>query len=104
LRADQLAKKGGQCEQDDSEVTFLEKKRAIQAVKREQHHMSDDYHLLDRQGQVIILHFRTGHNRLNYHMFKLRLSASPFCTCGPHNQTAVHVLQDCPLNDELRKY
>jgi len=37
-------------------------------------------------------------------MFKFQLSASPFCTCGSHNQTAVHILQNCPLCDQLGKY
>ncbi|BFZ07875.1 hypothetical protein BsWGS_10914 [Bradybaena similaris] len=32
-RADSLAKKGGECEQPDNEVTYFEKKRAIQAIR-----------------------------------------------------------------------
>jgi len=37
-------------------------------------------------------------------MFKLQLSASHLCTCELHNQTSVHVLQNCSLYDQLRKY
>ena len=101
-RTDKLAKKGGECEQEVNEITFFEKKRAIQAIRREQNQPSDDYHTLDRLGQIIIFRLRTGHNRLNKHMYKLRLSASPLCPCGLYEQTAEHVLQDCPLYSQLR--
>ena len=101
--ADKLAKKGGECEQEDNEVTYFEKKRAIQSIRSEQNQANDDYHLLDRHGQVIILRLRTGHNRLNKHMHRLHLSSSPLCPCRLCAQTTEHVLQDCPLYSPLRK-
>ena len=30
----------------------------------------DDYHTLDRAGQVTLIRLRTGHNRLNSHMHR----------------------------------
>jgi ribonuclease HI len=102
-KADKLAKKGGECEQVDNEIPYSEMKRAIQAIRREQNQPNDEYHILDRHGQIIIFRLRTGHNRLNKHMYKLRLSDTPMCTCGLSEQTSEHVLQDCPLYTHLRK-
>ena len=63
----------------------------------------DSYHQLSRQQQVIIFRLRTGHNRLNHHMSrKFRLAPSPLCPCGLAEQTAEHILQDCPRLRELR--
>ena len=62
----------------------------------------DDYHLLQREEQVVLLRLRTGHNRLNHHMAtKLKLVPSPLCPCGK-NQTAEHILQACPYHSALR--
>ena len=64
----------------------------------------DDYHLLDRWEQVIIFRLRTGHNRLNFHMYtKLKLSPSPMCPCGCEPQTTEHILQRCPHLEAKRK-
>ena len=62
----------------------------------------DNYHKLDRAGQVIILRLRTGHNKLNLHMHKtMKLVQSPLCTCQAENQTADHILY-CPTFTNLR--
>ena len=46
---------------------------------------------------------RTGHSRLNAHMFKkTKLAPSPTCNCGPEDQTAEHILQRCPLLQTIR--
>ena len=64
----------------------------------------DDYHLLSRKQQVILVRLRTGHNRLNSHMpFKLKLAPSPTCPCGQEEQTTEHVLQRCPLHKATRE-
>jgi len=63
----------------------------------------DDYHYLDRKEQVTILRLRTAHNRLNSHMYKLKIAASPKCSCGQDNQTAEHILQQCPLLEQQSK-
>jgi hypothetical protein len=44
----------------------------------------------------------TGHNRLNNHLFKLKLKPSPDCSCKKGRQTAEHVLLSCPLYNEAR--
>ena len=49
----------------------------------------DDYQLLERWEQVIIFRLRTGHKRLNAHMWtKLKLSTSLLCDCGQEQHTA----------------
>ena len=64
----------------------------------------DDYHLLSRKQQVILVRFCTGHNRLNSHMHrKLKLAPSPTCPCGREEQTVEHVLQRCPLYEATRE-
>ena len=43
----------------------------------------DNYHTLDRAGQVTLICLHTGHNRLNSHMHRrVNLVPSPPCTCG----------------------
>ena len=52
----------------------------------------------------IIFRLRTGHNRLNQHMYnKFRLVETPQCDCREGDQTAEHILQHCRLTEELRK-
>ena len=64
----------------------------------------DDYHLLFRKQQVILVRLRTGHNRLNSHMHrKLKLAPSPTCPCGQEDQTTEHVIQRCPLYKATRE-
>ncbi|BFZ12503.1 hypothetical protein BsWGS_15542 [Bradybaena similaris] len=90
-KADRLAKQGSECEQTENEVTYFEKKRAIQTIRKEQPPPKNEYHTLDRREQIIIFHLRTGHNRLNKHMHRLHLTVSPMCACGQDEQTAEHV-------------
>ena len=94
--ADKLAKKGAAMTQHDNPITLAEKKTIIKhSFKTKKIH--DNYHKLDRAGQVIILRPSTGHNRLNSNMHKtMKLVQSPLCTCQTKNQTADHILQDCP--------
>ena len=64
----------------------------------------DDYHLLSRKQQVVLVRLRTGHNRLNSHMHgKLKLSPSPTCRCGQEGRITEHVLQRCPLHKATRE-
>ena len=57
----------------------------------------DDYHTLDRAGQVALICLCTGHNRLNLHMHRrVNLVPSPLCTCGTEDQTTEHILKRCP--------
>ena len=34
---------------------------------------------------------------------KLRIAPTPYCQCGPVEQTVSHILQHCPLLDQLRQ-
>ena len=63
----------------------------------------DDYHKLDRAGQVILLRLRTGHHRLNAHMYKkMKLVPSSMCICNIEDQTTQHILQRCPNHTNIR--
>ena len=96
-QADILAKEGARGEQHANNVSFSEKKTLIRALTKPEL-QRDDYHLLSRKQQVILVRLRTGHNRLNSHMHrKLKLAPSPTCPCGQEEQTTEHVLQRCPL-------
>ena len=66
----------------------------------------DDYHKLDRDGQVILICLRTGHNRLNAHMKKkIKLVPSSMCICNIEDQTTEHILQRCPNHtSNIRKH
>ena len=101
-RADELAKQGARTDQPDNSVSFSEKKSIIRSLHRP-HQEKDDYHLLSREHQVILMRLRTGHNRLNAHMHrKLKLAPTPSCPCGHEEQTSDHILQRCPLLQEER--
>ena len=100
--ADKLAKKGAAMTQHDNPITLAEKKTIIKHCFK-MRKIPDNYHKLDRAGQVIIMRLRTGHNRLNSHMHTtMKLIQSPLCTCQTENQTADHILQDCPTFTNLR--
>ena len=54
-------------EQDDLTITLTQKKNNNEdQVQRKK--IPDDYHIVDRAGQVTIICLHTGHNRLNSHM------------------------------------
>ena len=68
------------------------------------HNKTDPYYLLTRREQVTIFRLRTGHNRLNNHLFtKLRIGTTEQCPCRTGGQTTEHLLQSCPLHETLRK-
>ncbi|XP_041357606.1 uncharacterized protein LOC121374568 [Gigantopelta aegis] len=101
--ADRLAKLGANHVQPSNNISFSEKKTLIKAANRPRTEQ-DDYHLLSRLEQVTLLRLRTGHNRLNAHMFrKFKLAATPTCSCGLEDQTAEHILQACPIHQDLRQ-
>ena len=62
------------------------------------------YYLLTRREQVTVFRLRTGHNRLNYHLYsKLCIGHTEQCPCGTGSQTTEHLLQSCPTYGPLRK-
>ena len=90
-------------EQEKLLITLKQKKTIMKNMFRAKR-IPDDYHTLDRAGQVTLLRLRTGHNRLNSHMHrKLNLVPSPLCTCGTEDQTTEHILQRCPAYQHLRQ-
>ena len=55
---------------------------------------SDSFHKLNRPEQVILFRLRTGHNRLNAHMYnKFKVDESGMCPCNTDIMTAEHLLQ-----------
>ena len=62
---------------------------------------SDSIHKLNRPEQVILFRLRTGHNRLNAHMYKkFKVGESEMCPCNADIMTAEHLLQHCRLHDD----
>ena len=101
-RADTLAKDGAREEQTNNAVTYEEMKTIIKSLHKPVK-AQGTYLKLNRREQVMIFRLRTGHNRLNFHMHRLRLVKSPKCPCGTADQTAEHVLNHCPALHDLRK-
>ncbi|XP_053384430.1 uncharacterized protein LOC128546121 [Mercenaria mercenaria] len=100
--ADKLAKQGAQSEQPTEPVSYKEKVTIIKALTRPR--MEEDaFHLLDRSEQVMMVRLRSGHNKLNAHMYKkYRLAPSQTCPCGEEDQTAEHILQRCKKHNQER--
>jgi ribonuclease HI len=109
--ADSLAKEGTTKEQVDKSTSYPEAKTIIKAKQQNkwnrqhpQHSRTDAYYQLTRWEQVTLFRLRTGHNRLNHHLYqKLRIGQTEQCSCGTDSQTTEHVLQFCPLFEVLRK-
>ena len=54
--------------------------------------------------QVILFRLRTGHNRLNAHMYnKFKVGESDMCPCNADIMAAEHLLHHCRLHDALRR-
>ena len=74
---------------------------------RQQHpnyNRSDSLHKLNRPEQVILFRLRTGHNRLNAHMYnKFKVGESEICPCNADIMTAEHQLQHCRLLGAMRR-
>ncbi|RUS91759.1 hypothetical protein EGW08_000467 [Elysia chlorotica] len=108
--ADLLAKKAAALQQNDYTTTYSEAKTIIHAQQHEEwlqehpnHVQNDAYHALTRAEQVVIFRLRTGHNRLNHHLYtKLHIGTSDQCTCQTGGQTVIHVLQHCPMYENIR--
>ena len=98
-----LVKQGANMEQEKLPITLKQKKTIMKNMFRAKK-IPDDYHTLDRAGQVTLIRLRTGHNRLNSHVHKnINLVPLPLCTCGTEHQTTEHILQKCPAYQHLRR-
>ena len=59
---------------------------------------------LNRPEQVILFRLRTGHNKLNAHMYNnFKVGESEMCPCNADIMTAEHLLQHCRLPDAMRR-
>ena len=109
-QADQLAREGGQLEQEDRYTFYTDEKTIIKTLSkkkwRQQHpnyNQSDSLHNLNRPEQVILFRLRTGHNRRNAHMYnKFKVGESEMCPCNADIMTAETLLQHCQLHDAMR--
>ena len=109
--ADSLAKDGGKMNQDNTQVTYAEEKAAIKNFYKrkwkQQHpeYTRKDYsNKLEREEQVIIFRLRTGHNRMNAHMYsKLGIGTTDRCPCGNAAMDSKHLLQECTRHQEIRE-
>lgn len=110
-KADQLAKEGGNMNQEDKQVAYSDEKTHIKtSIQRKwkqrhpNHDPSDSYYGLSRGEQVIIFRLRTGHNRLRHHLYnKLKIGDSDKCPCNTDSMTTAHILQECPLHEVTRR-
>ena len=101
-QADQLAKQGAREEQPENSSSYSEVCSLIRSLNKPPR-TRDDYHLLTRKQQSVLVRLRTGHNHLNNHMSrKLKLVPSPTCPCNEADQTTEHILQECPLFEAER--
>ena len=109
--ADSLAKEGTTKEQVDRSTSYPEVKTIIKAKqhskwrhKHPRYNKAEPYYLLTRREQVTVFWLRTGHKRLNYHLYsKLRIGYTEQCPCGTGSQTTEHLLQSCPIYEPLRR-
>ena len=92
-------------EQDD--LTLKQKKMKNRFKEKK---IPDDYHTLDRAGQVTLICLHIGHYRLNLHMQRwVNLVPSPPCTCGTEDQTTnsygnMSIIPTSQRTDMVRQY
>ena len=55
------------------------------------------------QSDSFLFRLRTGYNKLNTHMCKLKVGGSEMCPCNADIMTAEHLLQHCRLYDAVRR-
>ncbi|KAK7108155.1 hypothetical protein V1264_015944 [Littorina saxatilis] len=109
-KADELAKNGSKMEQPNHCQSYREAKTLIKHRWKEKFTnktsgykpQKDPLHLLSRAEQAIIFRLRTGHCCLKAHLRRIGVAESATCDCGEGDQTPEHVLQACPLLDQLR--
>ena len=109
--ADKLAKEGSRMEQENHCLSYRESKTIIR--RKWKANLSNQYigykphqdplHLLNRYEQTTIFRLRTGHCRLKSHLRRIGVADSAMCDCGDSIQSPEHVLQTCPLHDQLRR-
>ena len=108
--ADRLSKEGSRLDQKEHPVTYAEAKTLLKHFfhntwkkRLGATSQTDEIDRLSRKQQVIIFRLRTGHCRLQAHLYRIRISHTEECPCGTSTQTQEHILQSCPQHDTLRQ-
>ena len=92
-----------QCFDDSLFIKTLSKKKKWKQ-QHPNYNQSDTLNKLNRPEQVILFRLRTGHNRLNAHMYnKFKVGESEMCPCNADIMTVEHLLQHCRLHDAMRR-
>ena len=94
-QADRLAREGGQLDHKDRYISYTDEKtisKTLTMKRWKQQHpnfkQSDSFHRLNRPEQVILFRMRTGHSRLNAHMYrKFKVGESGMCPCKTSTTT-----------------
>ena len=55
------------------------------------------FYIGNRKENIILAQLRMGSSSLNADLFKIRVVASPTCTCGSGNEDVFHYFLECPL-------
>ena len=71
--------------------------------KHPSYNASDSLCRLSRAEQRIIIRLRTGHNRLNAHLHRLKMIPSDRCSCTLSPMTVEHILQECTMLRQHRE-
>ena len=109
-KADELAKEGSKMDQPPTRLSYREARTLIKhrwSTPFTNNHLGykphqDPLHLLTRAQQTTIFRLRTGHCYLKAHLRRIGVAESARCDCGEGDQTPAHVLQTCPLFNQLR--
>ena len=107
--ADRLSKEGSMATQKDHPISYSEAKALLRNCfysswrARLGPRERDELDHLTRKQQIVIFRLRTGHCRLLAHLNRIRISHTNECPYGTESQATEHVLQSCPLHDQLRQ-
>ena len=101
-QADQLDREASWNKRTDTPLTPMKRPSSKLSPRKKwkqqlpNNNQSDSLHKLNRPEQVILFRLRTGHNRLNTHMYnKFKVGESEMCPCNADIMIAEHLLQHC---------
>ena len=82
--------------------------KAMAMKKSEEEHPSfdpqDSIHKINMSDQVVLFRLRTGHNKMNAHIFnKLKIAETDGRPCNTGPMNTEHVLRHCPAHKDLRR-
>ena len=124
VKADQLARKGAQQEQFDTDVSLDTVKSILKNNSKEdwltrwaqgttgrnvfcemaKPNKKDPINMLNRADQTLIFQLRTGHTKINAHINRIDPTHPPNCrNCEYPYETVEHLLLECPGVEGLRR-